>query len=560
MNIVQLNKYNNEHYQSGSTLKKLLWYFINMFFFKTLLPFPSSMKVFLFFKLVCILSFLGSSKVVGQSILPYEMYSNHFDVEKYFKDPAASRKYDEEGIITQKNEYHALTISVFGTMCIDKFLKTGDSVYYIHADNQMKYFKDSSRLLFFDNNSAVGLPYHMTYHGLKPPWFSGLAQGMAASFLFRHYQLTNDSYSLNLAKKIIRQMLKNEKDGGAMSKTREGYTWIEEYPNYNGSKGVLNGFINGIIGLKDYIEYFPEDTNAVRIHDECYDAMFSTLESYDKPNWTSYNRNGSSIRNSYIRLQIQQFDQLYHIYNDNRFRQQMHLWSKFAYKKHDKEWSFYNDPMYQFSVKMNFIDSVYVFSDNENFQSSLVDVPVSEHLRKKIIEIDLRKDDCYYIELPTWIKKSNIKRVFINKKVVDVDSLVFDRGTLKIMSDISIFDVKLKLKRKVKEGDAEMDCKIYNYKNYLLPMFAFVPIKEKKNLLKGQVYTVEFDSENTINARMYYRFSSTSKGLRTVKYSIARSFLAEDKSFTAPSDGYYEFFLSYDVKLPESKFVSFNLE
>lgn len=45
MNTVQLNKYNNNHYQPGSTAKKTLWYFTNMFFFKTMLPFPSFFKV-----------------------------------------------------------------------------------------------------------------------------------------------------------------------------------------------------------------------------------------------------------------------------------------------------------------------------------------------------------------------------------------------------------------------------------------------------------------------------------------------------------------------------------
>ncbi len=45
MNTVKLNQYNNDTYKPGSTVKKLLWYFTNMFFFKTMLPFPSSFKV-----------------------------------------------------------------------------------------------------------------------------------------------------------------------------------------------------------------------------------------------------------------------------------------------------------------------------------------------------------------------------------------------------------------------------------------------------------------------------------------------------------------------------------
>ena len=45
MNKVQLNQYNNDHYQPGSTGKKTLWYFTNMFIFKTMFPFTSSFKV-----------------------------------------------------------------------------------------------------------------------------------------------------------------------------------------------------------------------------------------------------------------------------------------------------------------------------------------------------------------------------------------------------------------------------------------------------------------------------------------------------------------------------------
>jgi len=44
MNKVKLNQYNNDTYNPGGTMKRTLWYFANMLFFKTLLPFPSSFK------------------------------------------------------------------------------------------------------------------------------------------------------------------------------------------------------------------------------------------------------------------------------------------------------------------------------------------------------------------------------------------------------------------------------------------------------------------------------------------------------------------------------------
>ncbi len=44
MHKVKLNQYNNDWYKPGSSIRKTLWYFTNIFFFKTMLPFPSSFK------------------------------------------------------------------------------------------------------------------------------------------------------------------------------------------------------------------------------------------------------------------------------------------------------------------------------------------------------------------------------------------------------------------------------------------------------------------------------------------------------------------------------------
>lgn len=44
MKQVNLNKYENDWYSPGSAVKKTLWYFANMFLFKTMFPFPSSLK------------------------------------------------------------------------------------------------------------------------------------------------------------------------------------------------------------------------------------------------------------------------------------------------------------------------------------------------------------------------------------------------------------------------------------------------------------------------------------------------------------------------------------
>src|SRR3989338_7393230 len=71
--------------------------------------------------------------VSGQQLLPYESLT-HFDVEKYSKQ--YERAFDASGIITQKKEYHALTIGVYGIMNYDAFKATGDSIYYKRVINQ----------------------------------------------------------------------------------------------------------------------------------------------------------------------------------------------------------------------------------------------------------------------------------------------------------------------------------------------------------------------------------------------------------------------------------------
>jgi len=41
---VKLSSYNNDWYNPGSKIKRIVWYLTNMLFFKTMLPFPSGFK------------------------------------------------------------------------------------------------------------------------------------------------------------------------------------------------------------------------------------------------------------------------------------------------------------------------------------------------------------------------------------------------------------------------------------------------------------------------------------------------------------------------------------
>lgn len=57
---IKLDRYNNDWYFPGSKVKRIVWYLVNIFFFKTILPFPSRIKVY-------ILRFFGAK--VGKNVV-----------------------------------------------------------------------------------------------------------------------------------------------------------------------------------------------------------------------------------------------------------------------------------------------------------------------------------------------------------------------------------------------------------------------------------------------------------------------------------------------------------
>ena len=490
------------------------------------------------------------------------MFSNHFDSELYTKQ--FQREFDKNGILIQKKEYHALTISIFGIMCADNFVKTGDSSYYKHVINQYKYFSDPSKIILFNDGTEAGLPYHKSYNGLKAPWFSGMTQGMAASFLLRYYTLTKDETALDLTLKIVKFLLKPEKEGGAIGHTPEGKLWIEEYPNCKSSKSVLNGFINGLLGLKEYLVFFPNDKYAKEVHDECYESLFQTLSKYDKPAWSSYNRNGRTLAKHYIRYQLQEFDHLHSVYDDDRFRDQMRIWAMFAHTKNDTYVKYYKKPNYVFAENLVVNkDGECVYDGRKKFDKNLSMNKISYSTSKrKQKEMKLVTD-----------KKSSYFEVFLNGFDMGIKSIEGLSGqeqlvvsyevtndTLKIISKTPINKINIKFKKRKKVKKENVQYSFYDYSQCTAPMFAFVNINAKQKLKKGTTYKINSQNENTINGRVYYRTATTRQGLMKSIYSIDNSLLLSDENMVAEKNAFYEFFISYDIAVPQSKIVNFKLE
>jgi len=474
---------------------------------------------------IAIFSLLFLFPFISRAQLPkYVSFSNHFNIEKYIKQ--YERKFDTLGVLTQKKEYHALTISVYGIMAFDAFNKTGDEKYYNQVINQFKYFQDTSRVDISDDDSEMKLPYHFNFHDLKAPWYSGMTQGTAVSFALRYYNLTKDKAGLKVAQQLTKFMIKPLKEGGTIGVTPEGYQVIEEYPNSTSNPAVLNGFINGLIGLKEYLIYFPKDTIAQKVHESCYEGMFAALEYYDTPTWTSYNRKPKTITNQYIRYELAEFEHLYSIYQDERLKKQMMIWAKMASEKYDKVLTFYKYPKLQYSIasSQELIngDTAHVFRDYR-FDKKEIKKEFANINRSDTIQLHKK---CL-VQIEDSDRITNIRAVTnsTSPNKIKVEGLNEKKYTLTLKDNvliINIIDTVLNEIRIVSRNSHRKPLTLTNVHNmncslYEIPFFGHLEETYLRECDTSKNYTLSYSS-NGKKVSVFYREASDTAMLRATKW------------------------------------------
>jgi len=247
---------------------------------------------------------------------PFE-YSS-FEVTPDFWDSLCS--YDENGIPmvfrASINDYYynPVTLSQYALSCFDAFIRENDSVYYDNFMSQVEWLSNNYDII---NDSIIGYPYPFLLYNprvgdtLIPPWYSGMAQGHAASVLIRAYILTKNIEYMKLAQKSINFMFVPISENGLMRHTPEGNIWIEEYPTREPSL-VLNGYVFSLYGLLEYIAYNPEDIDLVNKTEQCLNSLISSISYYERENWLQYCRyTPDLVTDWYMRFQTLQMNQLY---------------------------------------------------------------------------------------------------------------------------------------------------------------------------------------------------------------------------------------------------------
>jgi heparosan-N-sulfate-glucuronate 5-epimerase len=500
--------------------------------------------------------------IFTQKINEYSTFSKHVNIETYLG--YNNRTFDPNGIILEKGVYHPLTISFYGIMACESYKKNKDSLSFKRLNSQFQYFLDTSKVHIRNNNTEMGLPYKFAFHDLKAPWYSGMTQGAAISFMLRYYDITKDIRAKNIAKQLCIFMLKETNKGGTIGSTPEKFLTIEEYPKSKSNSHVFNGFIIGLIGLYEYLQFFPEDTEAKKIHDKCYEGLFASLEHLDTPSWTNYNRNNKAISNFYIRFQLNEFEHLYEIYKDQRFLDQMMIWGMMAYNKFDTQIKFHKYPNFQYSIatKDSLMNAVNVKVPSLKINEGLL---VPNNLEKDTVFISKKENaeiksttGFNYIEFKTG-KPVKLSKIQIDDvPILKTNIALSDSNLVKIQfNDTLLHSATIHYKSSKKKGIPTHSIQTKLKSEYDNPFFAH-QLEGPFSVIKDKVYTISFESVNTPDLIILYRFTEKQDKLSTVKWIHYNKI--NNLKYQSEKDGFIQLMFCYrlNYKFSSLNFVKLN--
>ncbi len=213
--------------------------------------------------------------------------------------------------------YNPLAIAQYGLININNYLKTNENDSLIIAWKMLDFLLDKA----CKKHEALWFPYDVDFQKFKliAPWYSGITQAHILCLMLRLYRLAPTAHLQEQIKQVYNSLLIPQEEGGFLSKTPEGYLWIEEYPSQTNSY-VLNGFIFCIIALCEYQLTFPEkDINEIIY--QLTVSLIKSLHQYKRGNFWRYSRLHNTLSNiEYQGLYVHLFKHLRTLTNNEAFK------------------------------------------------------------------------------------------------------------------------------------------------------------------------------------------------------------------------------------------------
>ncbi len=165
---------------------------------------------------------------------------------------------------------------------------------------ELRALLDRMVALASERGGFTAWEYFFAFGGGTPPWISGLAQGTAIQALTRGSQLLADPKYVTVARRGLGAFQRTPPIGvRARSTSGTG----RHYLIYSFASGlrVLNGFLQSLVGLKDFADA-TGDQRARRLFRDGDRAARREIRRYDTGAWSLYSLGGNESDLGYHRL------------------------------------------------------------------------------------------------------------------------------------------------------------------------------------------------------------------------------------------------------------------
>ncbi len=194
------------------------------------------------------------------------------------------------------------------------------------ADASVAGFLAQARHLRMAQDASGGwrYPVPVARYRVSPGWYSGMAQGLAASVLLRASDITGERSYLDAAGMAVTLLLRPLAEGGCAHYDETGMPFLEECPSDPPSH-ILNGAVFALIGLREF-----EARTGGKAHASAAQRLASHVGRYDLGYWSRYDLHYTTPATvAYHALHISLLDALDTLVGEPAFRHVAGRWRSY---------------------------------------------------------------------------------------------------------------------------------------------------------------------------------------------------------------------------------------
>lgn len=243
--------------------------------------------------------------------------------------------WDYKGHLGLHKEYNPTMIALYALSMYNLYYDTSKESYLD------KFFRNANYLVknLADRGTygvwLVNFPWIAPCYLCKPPWVSGLSQGLGISVMVRAWTLTKNNEYLRTAKKALIAFEIPVSKGGVLTIVKDGLWWYDEYACTKNAN-VLNGFLFALISIHE-LHDLTKDLKAKFLFNKGIETVKNLIKKYDLNlfifKWSKYDAKFHvSSGPKYHMWHIKQLMELYKITEDREFFNWAVKWSGYQEK------------------------------------------------------------------------------------------------------------------------------------------------------------------------------------------------------------------------------------